>query len=43
MYLENSESWSIITFNEDLLNFVVFPGCMYNLINDEVFDEKSVR
>lgn len=43
MYLENSESWSIITFNEDLLNFAVFTGCMYNLIDDEVFDEDNVR
>ena len=42
MYLENSESWSIITFNEDLLNFAVFTGCMYNLIDDEVFDEDNV-
>lgn len=43
MYLENSESWSIITFNEDLLNFAVFTGCMYNLIDGEVFDEDNVR
>lgn len=43
MYGENSESWSIITFNEELLNFVVFTGCMYNLIDDEVFDEENVR
>lgn len=43
MYLENSESWSIITFNEDLLNFAVFTGCMYNLIDYEVFDEDNVR
>lgn len=43
MYLENSSQWSIITFNEDLLNFVIFTGCMYNLIDDEVFSEENVR
>lgn len=43
MYEGNNESWSIFTSKDDLLNFVIFTGCMYNLIDGKNFDEENER
>ncbi len=43
MYEDSNESWSIFTSKDDLLNFVIFTGCMYNLIEDKNFDEENER
>lgn len=36
-----NESWAIRTYTDELLNFIIFTGCMYNLIDDENFDETN--
>lgn len=38
---DTNESWAIRTSTDDLLNFIIFTGCMYNLIDDENFDESN--
>ncbi|MBO3443866.1 hypothetical protein [Clostridium sp. CCUG 7971] len=43
MYEDGNESWLIITSKDDLLNFVIFTGCMYNLIDGKNFDEENKR
>lgn len=40
--VDTNESWSIRTATDDLLNFIIFTGCMYNLIDDEHFDEQNI-
>ncbi|MEG1009480.1 MAG: hypothetical protein RSF67_06700, partial [Clostridia bacterium] len=37
--ISNDESWVIRTYINELLNFIIFTGCMFNLIDDENFDE----
>ena len=39
---EANKSWAIRTYTDELLNFIIFTGCMYNLIDDENFDEIAV-
>lgn len=39
---DTNESWAIRTYTDDLLNFIIFTGCMYNLIDDENFDESNI-
>ena len=34
---DTNESWAIRTSTDDLLNFIIFTGCMYKLIDDENF------
>lgn len=36
-----NESWTIKTCGDELLNFIIFTGCMYKLIDDENFDESN--
>lgn len=36
---DTNESWAIRTSTDDLLNFIIFTGCMYNLIDDKNFDD----
>ena len=38
---EANKSWAIRTYTDELLNFIIFTGCMYNLIDDENFDESN--
>ncbi|MCR8747121.1 hypothetical protein [Romboutsia lituseburensis] len=35
------ESWTIKTCGDELLNFIIFTGCMYKLIDDKNFDESN--
>ncbi len=36
-----NQSWSIKTSTDELLNFIIFTGCMYNLIDNKNFDESN--
>lgn len=38
---DTNESWSITTSKDELLNFIIFTGCMYNLIDNENFNESN--
>ena len=38
---DTNESWSIRTSKDELLNFIMFTGCMYNLIDNENFNESN--
>ncbi len=38
---DTNESWSIRTSKDELLNFIIFTGCMYNLIDNENFNESN--
>ena len=38
---DTNEAWSIRTSTDELLNFIIFTGCMYNLIDDENFNESN--
>lgn len=38
---DTNESWTIKTCGDELLNFIIFTGCMYKLIDDENFDESN--
>ena len=37
---EANKSWAIRTYTDELLNFIIFTGCMYNLIDDENYVEE---
>lgn len=37
-----NESWAIRTSTDELLNFIIFTGCMYNLIDEKNFDESNI-
>ena len=37
---EANNSWAIRTYTDELLNFIIFTGCMYNLIDDENYVEE---
>ena len=37
---EATKSWAIRTYTDELLNFIIFTGCMYNLIDDENYVEE---
>ncbi|MGL5755854.1 MAG: hypothetical protein ACRCYC_11055 [Paraclostridium sp.] len=39
--ISNDKSWVIKTYINELLNFIIFTGCMFNLIDDENFDEHN--
>ncbi|WP_243444942.1 hypothetical protein [Romboutsia maritimum] len=41
MCKDNIDSWSIYFSSDDLLNFAIFTGSMYNFIDDKNFDEKN--
>ena len=34
MYIDGTESWSIVTSSDISLNFAIFTGCIYGLIED---------
>ena len=34
MYIDGTESWSIVTSSDISLNFTIFTGCIYGLIED---------
>lgn len=38
---EVNKSWAIRTSTDELLNFIIFTGCMYNLIDDKNFDDSN--
>jgi hypothetical protein len=40
MYIEGTESWSLVTSSDTLLNFAIYTGCLYGLIED---DNKIIR
>ena len=33
---EANKSWAIRTYTDELLNFIIFTGCMYNLIDNQI-------
>ncbi|CEO05568.1 Uncharacterised protein [[Clostridium] sordellii] len=39
---DTNESWAIRTSTDELLNFIIFTGCMYNLIDEKNFDESNI-
>ncbi|CEN24264.1 hypothetical protein [Paraclostridium sordellii] len=39
---DTNESWAIRTSTNELLNFIIFTGCMYNLIDEKNFDESNI-
>lgn len=41
IYKNTNQSWSIKTSTDELLNFIMFTGCMYNLIDNKNFDESN--
>jgi hypothetical protein len=41
IYEDTNQSWVIRTSTDELLNFIIFTGCMYNLIDDKNFDESN--
>ncbi|WP_158012797.1 hypothetical protein [Paraclostridium sordellii] len=41
MSLDDIDSWSIIVVTDELLNFIIFMGCMYDLIGIENFDKEN--
>ncbi|MBC8632101.1 hypothetical protein H8697_10375 [[Eubacterium] tenue] len=38
---DTNKSWAIRTSTDELLNFIIFTGCMYNLIDDKYFNESN--
>ena len=40
MYIEGTESWSIVTSSDTSLNFAIYTGCLYGLIDDS---NKAIR
>ena len=38
---DTNKSWAIRTSTDELLNFIIFTGCMYNLIDDKHFNESN--
>lgn len=41
IHKNTNQSWSIKTSTDELLNFIMFTGCMSNLIDDKNFDESN--
>ncbi len=41
IHKDTNQSWSIKTSTDELLNFIIFTGCMYNLIDDKNFDKSN--
>ena len=41
IYKNTNQSWSIKTSTDELLNFIMFTGCMYNLIDNKNFDKSN--
>lgn len=39
--MSNEESWIVKTYVDELLNFIIFTGCMFDLIDNENFDENN--